>query len=212
MTDAQELLYIEDDKGRRLHYHFTPAAFASNFVPLIVVLHNEDREDMLHFEYKMWNVLTPIDTYSDNEKHTCWLGENDDHFIKELLQELIEQKADELECEDDIYMYGSSMGGYGAILHALLSKANAVFAHAPLIKLSNTDTKEHNLNNFLNATDSFPIFYLCDEDSKNNEIVSFANECKKRNIKAHLDFCPESGDDKEHKLKKVLNMFEHVVI
>lgn len=204
MIDTQELLYIEDDKGRKLHYHFTPAAFASNFVPLVVILPDKNRADALHFEYKMWNVLTPIDTYSEDAKHTCWLGEKDDHFTKELLQELIEQKADELECEDDIYMYGSSMGGYGAILHGVLCKANAVFAHKPY--------KVQDLNKLLNATDSFPIFYLCNNESKNSEIHSFANECNRHNIKAHLDFCPESGNDEKHRLKKVLNMFEHVVI
>lgn len=212
MTDTQGLLYIEDDKGRKLHYRFTPAAFASNFVPLVVVLHDEDRAEALHLEYKMWNVLTPIDTYLDDEKHTCWLGENNDHFIKELLQDLIEQIADEIECEDDIYMFGSSMGGYGAILHGILCKANAVFAHRPHIRLPNIDAKEQDLNKFLNATGSFPIFYLCDDNSTESDMVSFANKCEKYDIKTQLDFCPESGDDKNHKLKQVLNMFEHVVI
>ena len=41
----EELLYIEDDNKRKLFYRFTPAAIASNFVPLVVILHEEGRAE-----------------------------------------------------------------------------------------------------------------------------------------------------------------------
>ncbi len=193
----QDLLCIEDDQQRKLYYRFTPAKLVSNFVPLVVILDTE----ATHFEYKMWNVLTPLDTFN---------YEKGDLFLKDLLQKLIQQIADQYECEDHIYLYGNSMGGYGAILHGILCKANAVFAHTPHIRLAdmnNTSSKENDLRNLLNSHDSFPIFYLCNNE---DETAYFVDICKKHDIKVHLDFCPKSENDKTHALKEVLNMFERV--
>ncbi len=191
----EELLTIEDDKNQKLFYRFTPAALISNFVPLIVILD----EEATHFEHKMWNVLTPLD-------HSVY--EN-----KALLQALIEQIAEEYECEDHIYLYGSGIGGYGAILHGILCGANAVYADAPRIRLeetngADTSTKENDLTSFLNATDSFPIFYLCEDiNASGDETAYFADACKKHGINVHLDFCPKSEDETEV-IKEVLAFFE----
>ena len=210
-----ELLYIEDANKRRLFYRFTPAAFVSNFVPLIVILHDEEGADIPHFEYKMWNVLTPLDNFADENRGACWLGEKGDFYVKDLLQELIRQIAEEYECEEHIYLYGNGAGGYGAILHGILCKANAVYAHTPQIRLRDIDTKENDLSNFLNPTDSFPIFYLCgnadsDESTLEDEIGYFVEACKKHAIKIDMDHCPKSGDDEEQIIKKVLDMLERV--
>lgn len=195
--DYEDLLYIEDAQNRKLYYRFTPAAVVSNFIPLVVILEDEEKAEPTHIEYKMWNVLTPLFT----------LG----YEKKELLQKLIQQICEEYECEDHIYLYGSSAGGYGAILHGILCKANAVFAHAPRIRLLDTNSPENDLTNFLNPTGSFPIFYLCDNKSDpEDETAYFADACKKNGIKVHLDFCPKSEENEDHKLKEVLNFFERM--
>ena len=229
----EDLLYIEDANKRKLFYRFTPAALVSNFVPLVVVLHGEDCAEKPHFEHKMWNVLTPIDNFGYENRGSGWLGEKGDFFVKDLLQKLIHEIAEEYECEDHIYLYGSSMGGYGAILHGILCKANAVYAHAPHIRLQETNgadtemkrfydsifaktiSKENDLTNFLNSTDTFPIFYLCangtsDENSLEDETAYFVDACKKHDIKVHLDFCPKLEDDGIQVLKEVLDFFERV--
>lgn len=229
----EDLLYIEDDNKRKLFYRFTPAALVSNFVPLVVILHGEDCAEAPHFEHKMWNVLTPIDNFGYENRGSGWLGEKGDFFVKDLLQKLIHEIAEEYECEDHIYLYGSSMGGYGAILHGILCKANAVYAHAPQIRLqepNDTDTgmkrlynsifaktvsKENDLTNFLNPTDPFPIFYLCDdgtadENCLEDETAYFVNACKKNDIKFNLDHCAKSGNDGNQTVKEVLNFFERM--
>jgi len=214
----EDLLYIEDANNRKLFYRFTPAAFASNFVPLVVILDEKEKAEALNFEYKMWNVLTPIDDFGHENSGACWLGDKEDFFVKDLLQKLIEKIADEYECEDHIYLYGNSAGAYGAILHGILCKANAVFAGSPQIRLSQAnyaEATEHDLSDLLNPKDSFPIFYLCDdkacvESSVGDEIAYFADACKKHGVRVHLDFCPDAGEDESHILKKVLDMFEHV--
>jgi len=213
----EELLYIEDAKKRKLYYRFTPAALISNFVPLVVILQDEGRITTPHFEYKMWNVLTPIDNSEDeNEDYSFWLGEKGDYFVKDLLQDLIHQISEEYECEDHIYLYGSGIGGYGAILHGILCKANAVYAHAPQIRLKDIGPKENDLSNFLNTTDTFPIFYLCgnsnpDESSTKDETAYFAEACRKNNIKVDLDHCPKVRDNEQQALQEVLDFLERVI-
>lgn len=224
MSLNEKLLYIEDDDNRKLYYRFTPAALVSNFVPLIIILDEEEGINAAHFEYKMWNILTPIDKHGFENKGSYWLGENGDFFVRDLLQKLIKNISEEYECEDHIYLYGSSMGGYGAILHGMLCNANAVYAHNPHISvrekhLTDTVTKENDLYNFLNPTDDFPIFFLCEEadslaDTREphieNEITSFVNVCKKYDITYRLDPCPKSGNSKEQEIKEVLDMLERV--
>jgi hypothetical protein len=225
----EDLLYIEDDKKRKLFYRFTPAAIASNFVPLIVILHEEGRDKATHFEHKMWNVLTPLDHFGYEGRGSCWLGEKGDFFVKDLLQKLIHEIAEEYECEDHIYLYGSSMGGYGAILHGILCKANAIYAQDPYIRIQETNetdtsmkrfytsifgnsiSKENDLTHFLNPDDPFPVFYLCaNDDCQQEEIAYFSDACKKNNITVHLDFCSKFKDDETQILKEVLGFFERI--
>jgi hypothetical protein len=229
----KDLLYVEDANKRKLFYRFTPAALISNFVPLIVILDEKAKDEVAHFEHKMWNVLTPVDDFGYKNRGSCWLGEDGDFFVKDLLQKLIHEIAEEYECEDHIYLYGSSMGGYGAILHGILCKANAVYASTPHIRLystnnthpemksfydsifDNTLSKEKDLSNFLNSTDAFPVFYLCDDgnddaSSIKDEITYFADTCKKHDIKVHLDQCLKSEYNENLYLKKILSFFERV--
>ncbi|NOR55993.1 MAG: hypothetical protein GQ531_07265 [Sulfurovum sp.] len=215
----ENLHYIEDDKNRKLYYHFTPAAIGSNFIPLIVILDDAYKAEERNFEYKMWNVLTPIDSVGSENEGSAWLGEKGDFYVKDLLQELITQIAEEHECEEHIYLYGSGKGGYGAILHGMLCKANAIYAHLPQIRLEETylrDRKESDLTNFLNGEDDFPIFYLSDEvDSPKSNLVNdtayFMEACKKHDIRVHLNFFESLKEDENAKIKNVLDTFERMI-
>jgi len=202
----EELHYIEDEKGRKLHYRFTPAAFISNFTPLIVVLHDERGKGSHHFEYKMWNVLTPVNS-REEENDLCWLGEKDDYYIKELLQILIREMAEEYDCEEHIYLYGKGVGGYGAILHGILSQAHTVYAHKAKIRLEGLETEENDLSNLVNKRNAFPIVYLCDDNTSNSEVKDFIEACKRDEVNIDLDHCIKEDGEVET-LKEVLNMLE----
>lgn len=213
----EDLSYIEDDNGQKLFYRFTPASMASNFVPLVVILGNEESAQAKKFEYKMWNILRPIEDFGPENRGSHWLGEKGDLFRKDLLQTLIYQIAEEHDCEDHIYLYGSGRGAYGAVVHGILCKANAVYAHSPGISLPGVI--DIDLSSFSKAEDSFPVFYLCDDtgsvenrddQSHEDDRDDFAEVCKKYNIKFHLDLCPEPEAGEEYALKKVLDMFERV--
>jgi len=216
---SDDLLYIEDDNKRKLYYRFTPAEIASNFIPLIVILDEKNRTEATHFEHKMWNVLTPL-YYSEFEnRDSYWLGDKGDYFVKDLLQNLIQEIAEAYECEDHIYLYGSELSGYGTILHGILCKANAVFAHTPHIRPQMPNlglkSKESDLTQYLNSTDYFPIFYLGNDESVEtdqlkNETAYFIDACKEHNIKVDLKISSKSEDDETKRLREVLDFFERV--
>lgn len=175
----------------KLLYNFTPAAFISNFAPLIVILHSEEELELMNFEYKMWNIITVQESVANNNQ--------------ELLQNLIKQTAEEYECEEHIYFYGSGISGHGAVLQGVLCKANAVYAYNPRIKFL-----ENDLTSLLNPVDAFPIFYLC--NSQNSpEVNGFVEVCKKYEIKLNLEHCPKLEDDAMKNLKEVLDFFERMV-
>ena len=129
---GKNLLYIEDENQEKLFYYFTPAAISSNFIPLLIVLDFQTRPQTRNLEYKMWNILTPIINFEDN--------------TKDLLQKLIYKIADEYECEDHIYVYGS----YEAVLHAKLCKVNTVYAYTKQTKII-----AHENTNLKNVLDFF---------------------------------------------------------
>ena len=74
-------------------HKFVPAAFISNFTPLLVVLHSTDANAIKSFEYKMWNLL--FVAFDDRVK------ERD----LENLEALIEHYAEEVECDKYLYIY-----------------------------------------------------------------------------------------------------------
>jgi len=112
---SEENLYIEDEKNQVLSYRFTPAAIASNFVPLIVILDEDAAFNLKNFEYKMWNILVIVDGFS----------------LQEPLHQLITKIAQKCECEEHIYLYGSSQYDCETLSQAILSKVNAVYTQKP---------------------------------------------------------------------------------
>ncbi|MDA7818472.1 hypothetical protein N9A28_09810 [Sulfurimonas sp.] len=134
------------NSNHKLDYHFTPAALISNFVPLIVILDDEAP----NFEYKMWNVLTPI------------IDSND--IDSDLLQDLINEMAEEYECEDHIYIYAKGRWADTAILHASLCNANAVYVDTTQIKQV--------------AKDYEPILYVHNEEHTLKEVLDMLERMK----------------------------------
>jgi len=224
---------IEDEKGNQLNYRLN---LSENPIgcPLFIVLHGHGSHST-KFQYDGWNILSPYDNFAFNNKGSWWLGENGDFFVKDLLQKLIKEVSEKYKCENNIYFYGSSMGGYGAILHGILSNARAVYANVPQIQFSSTYflffnenfesifgkdkalPKEENLLNYLNTEDDFPIFFLCEnmiEESKHlknylqENSLMFFNRCYKYQLKIHLELLPFEGHTKNYGLKEVLQKFE----
>jgi len=235
--DNLEGLSFIDDGKRKLFYRFSPSKKNSFNAPLLVILHGHGTKLATKFQRDGWNVLSPVDHFGYEGNGCWWLGENGDFFVKELLQKLIKQKASEYNSENNIYFYGSSMGGYGAILHGILCGARAIYANVPQIKLLGTnysenssirksfeyifgnntlEFKENNLLNWLDSERKFPVFYLCEniieeKASLSNYLkehtLSFLNQCYKYQIKSHFEILPQEGHTKNYGIKEVIDKF-----
>ena len=192
MIENQDLESISDDSGHTLFYRLNLQENPKD-LPLLVVLHDHE-STATKFIYDGWNVLAPLDNFGYLGKGSWWLGENGNFFLRDLLQKLIKEVSIKYNCENNIYFYGSSMGGYGAILHGILSNARAVYANVPQIKFFNSTYFKLNLtknantifnknedlpieNNLLDVLDKYksrklPIFFLCENMIQDSRVYN----------------------------------------
>ncbi|WP_432772988.1 alpha/beta hydrolase family protein [Francisella salimarina] len=234
----RDIKYIKDTKGNILRYKLnlcdTPYG-----APLFIVLHGH-RSTMTNFRYNGWNVLSPLDNYGYKSEGSWWLGEFGNFFLKDLLQSLIEEISTEYQCKNNIYIYGSSMGGYGAILHGILCGARAIYANVPQIRFNNTKyfshhyeikraifgddcwVKESDLTNFIydKGQTNYPLIFICDnvmqddyrmfDDYLNEHFLYFLNSCISSQTRIHAELMPGKGHDKIYGLKQVIAKFEEL--
>ena len=176
------LEFISDKYGNKLKYRLNLSKEPKG-LPLFVVLHGHGSV-ATRFQHEGWNVLAPHDNFGHEGKGVWWLGEDNNFFLRDLLQQLIKEVSDKYECKNNIYFYGSSMGGYGAIYHGILSNARAIYANVPQIVLHGSTYFNHYLKNHLKKVISpkkklpiennlikfleshqdkeLPIFFLCE--------------------------------------------------
>jgi len=154
--NSEKKLHIENTQNQQLSYRFTPAAIASNFVPLIVVLDEDAAFNLKNFEYKMWNILVIVDGFS----------------LQEPLRQLISEIAQEYECEEHIYLYGSSQYDRETLLQAILSKVNAVYTQKPHSNRLNKLTKECEKNG-VKVHSNFKVKQGSDKVKTLQEILDF---------------------------------------
>ena len=194
---CEELSKINDTYGNTLYYRLNLQKIP-NGLPLLVVLHGNGSSPT-NFKQEGWNVLAPFDNYGYDSRGCWWLGESGDFFLKDLLQRLIKEISIKYKCEDNIYFYGSSMGGYGAILHGILSNARGVYANVPQIQFYNSTYFKNNFaknanaifnldkplpieNNLLEVLEKYknkklPTFFLCENMiEKKKHLINYLEE------------------------------------
>lgn len=86
-----------------------------------------------------WNILLPQDRYGYARCGSWWLGEKGNLFMPRLLDDMIETVRQRIGFNGQIYTFGTSMGGFGAILHGLRWRARAICANVPQIRLLGTE-------------------------------------------------------------------------
>jgi len=112
-----------------------------------------------------WIIISPLDIYGTEGFGSWWLGEKGDFFTFRLLQELVLRVKEEYNIQQ-VFFWGSSMGGYGAILHGTICKADAIYAHMPQVKLMGTDYTDG-----VNSKFYLPIFNT--EKSQYESLLDF---------------------------------------
>lgn len=187
----KKVLSIEDREGKSLLYHFTPADFISNFTPLIVILDVNAKSEPLHFPYKMWNVLTPLNF------------ENHD----ELLYQLVEELCDEYECWEHIYFYSTLFDEYKAIESAIASKANALYLSTP----PSTKSLEK-IETLFKSSSEVPLLYLHHsaetQDRKDEHRVALEDICRENKVLLRHESYSGSQENKESQVQQALDRLE----
>ena len=210
--------FIEDDKGRRLYYAERLAKNSSQKRILFILHGHGCTENTSGFSDSEWNVICPIDNFGYKNKGSWWLGEEGDFFVKKLMESLIEKVKKDIG-NDRLYFWGSSMGGYGAILYGINFKAEAVFVNVPQTRLRHTQYTDHGeliesfkyiLNDdsphWIDLTSlmaskpkhHYPLFFITQTrfhiaNYLNEHIKYFTNQCEKSEANYYLEILPKKG-------------------
>lgn len=116
--------------GRELVYSVAPAESPSSS-PVVVAFHGHRTNDRpTEFRDSRYTVVAPLDTFGYDGLGSWWLGEAGDLFLVDMISEMVRSVKEETGSAE-LFTWGISMGGYGAILHGLRLDACAVFAHVP---------------------------------------------------------------------------------
>lgn len=227
--EKDALPYFEDELGRRMYYKYTPAKNQSAS-PLLVILHGHGfAANPSKYENPNLNVLAPIDNFGVDQCGSWWLGENGDFFVKDLLHALVEKKLKNT--SGQLYFWGSSMGGFGALLHGILMEANAVYANIPQVKLLGSTYSDRGMKKYFspifgdapsglyndlanllesqlsaNVLSKPPLFFIAQsrfdyENYLEEQSLYFFKRCLKLNVNIHYEVFPKKG----HALMMPLN-------
>lgn len=128
--------------ARRLRYRFSPAAQPEKS-PLLILFHGWSGQPY-DFSHPDWNVLAPWDCFGVGRNGCWWLGEQGDYFMLGLLDNMVETVIREYKLPRQIYCWGTSMGGFGALLHGLRWKVKAICANVPQVRILHSDYHQQN--------------------------------------------------------------------
>ncbi len=204
--NIEGLPFIDNGK-QKLFYRFTPSSINPIGSPLFIILHGHGTRAATRMSKKGWNVLAPIDHFGHKYNGSWYLGEDGDFFVKELLQKLIKKISSDYQCAENIYFYGSSMGGFGAILHGILCNARAVYANVPQIKLLKTTYSERSMK-----TSFSPIFSSEKKPEEENDLTHILSKYKNKKKLPLFFLCENAVASKgshENYLQEHTNYFVH---
>ena len=111
--------FVTNPDGKQMWFRLCPAKVNPESAPIYLILHGHGTTSRptLYAE-KNWNIIAPLDNFGLDGKGSWWIGENGDFSTRELLASVVQKSKDLLGSNDDVILciYGSSMGGYGAII------------------------------------------------------------------------------------------------
>lgn len=128
-ADTPVEMYSLNCRGREIQYGFSPAESIN--APILVVFHGQAYNAIpAKFKSPSWNVICPMDRFGYGGMGSWYLGEAGDFFWLDAIPELLQQIR-RTAGTGRLYMWGSSMGGYAAILHGTLNSADSIYANIP---------------------------------------------------------------------------------
>ena len=236
---SDEFVHYVEKNGTKMWFRLKPAKENPSNAPLYLILHGHGTTSRptLYAEPD-WNVIAPIDNFGLDGKGSWWIGTDGDFSTSELLGLVIQKSKELLDSAEDVILciYGSSMGGYGAILNGTKLGAKAVYANVPQIKLlgstyselgmkkyfeaalgSNPNETFNDLNKFVRTVDEdLPLFFICENrfgqrDYREQQAMSFISTLNEMKVNYHFEIVPTSGHNKNLGLREVRALFEKFI-
>jgi hypothetical protein len=227
---------VIDEDGKQMWFRLNPARESPESAPIFLILHGHGTTSRPTFYSEpKWNIIAPIDNFGLDNKGSWWIGVDGDKSTSNLLSLVVTKSKDLLKSKKDVSVciYGSSMGGYGAILNADRLNADAVYANVPQIRLLGSTYSElgmkkyfhaalgkepddmyNDLNNYIRTVKrKYPLFFICENrfgqrDYLQQQTMSFVGTLEELQINFHLEIVPTSGHNKNLGLREVRSLFE----
>jgi hypothetical protein len=218
-----------------MEYRFVPAQLSPQTAPTLIILHGHGNYPPARAAYADWNVFNPLDNYGAEGFGSWWLGEGGARNTMDMFDAALEAAlaiVSQTVESARLFFYGSSMGGFGALLHGPRVGALGVYANVPQVKLLNTTYSELGMKKFFrpifnsDEEDEFndlrtilagviqhPLYFICENrygqerylEEHCLSLIEFFNE---NNINYHLEIIPTSGHNKNRRLSEVKKLFE----
>lgn len=143
---SQDLKFVSDKEGRKLYYDVRLALNNPQESPILICFYgwggNTGGLDS-SFCYS-WNLVKPLDRFGYRKNGSWWLGENGNFFVLPLIDNMLEDIREEFGLVGDLFVWGSSMGGFGALIHGLRLNAKAIAVNVPQVRLKGNDYLSRN--------------------------------------------------------------------
>jgi pimeloyl-ACP methyl ester carboxylesterase len=137
-----------------MFFRYTPATETQpSESPTMMLLHGHGSTNPSRFRDPKWNAIAPVDNFGVEGLGSWWIGESGDISTIKLLDEVIRKVCEMMNCNEinKLFIYGSSMGGFGALLHGHRYKATAVYANVPQIQLLGTTYSDGGMKQFFSG-------------------------------------------------------------
>ena len=228
-----ENIYSISIDEKIMEYRFVPAKINPHSAPTLIILHGHGNYPPARAEYDDWNVFNPLDNFGKDGLGSWWLGEESNFFTIKLFDKALNSALNSINqtiASAKLFMYGSSMGGYGVLLHGSRIGAIAVYANVPQIKLLhstysnlgmnkyflsifNGQSEYNDIVEFLSNFEVHPLYFICENryGQKNylqEQCMSIINFFNKKEINYHLEIIPIKGHTKNLRISEVKNLFE----
>ena len=221
--------------SKEMFFRFTPATETlPSESPTLMLLHGHGSTNPSRFRDPKWNAIAPVDNFGVEGLGSWWIGEHGDLTTIELLDQVINKTCQMMDCDEisKLFIYGSSMGGFGALLHGHRYNAIAVYANVPQIQLLGTTYSEGGMKKFfsgviaegnnryndlaslLNSPDlKHPLYFMCENrfgyrNYRKEHINRFLDVLETLDLNYHLEIIPTKGHNKNRGINEVKAMFE----
>lgn len=180
--------------GRTFEFVFRPSAPEH---PLLVTLHGHNKSPRpSKLKSENFNVLCPVDNFGYNACGSWFLGEDGDFFWLKAMKEIIKH----VYSGNYIFFIGSSMGGYGAILHGALNNAAGVYANIPQTVLLGSGYAGQGMDRY------FKHIFGNQTDSPYNDLKRILD----RGLPTHFDITATRWDKDGYLQEQVLDFVSHL--